>query len=189
MPKNRVCFKIAVATVYCLLNNTCSLFSSDQHKSEPWFFSHLLIHLEQESDKSSTNIFSPLWYDCKKMRKFEYTWNMKSHKALTGIDLCKNHFIRLSDIAMYPGTLRSDREPNKCKGKMRWRIEGLFCNFLLPKRSSIIPTWSRWMVIFMVEKLKLWPIRIWKLLQKYYIQRDFANLSPAMALCWNSGST
>ena len=29
---------------------------------------------------------------------------MKSHKALTGIDLCKNRFIRLSDIAMYLGT-------------------------------------------------------------------------------------
>ena len=116
------------------------------------------------------------------VRKWEslniYTWNMKSHKALTGIDLCKNLFIRLSDIAMYPGTLRSDREPNKCKGKMRWRIEGLFCNFLLTKRSSIIPTWSRLMVIFMVEKLKLWPIRIWKLLQKYYIQRDLPIYPP-----------
>ena len=33
---------------------------------------------------------------------------MESHKALTGIDLCKNRFIRLSDIAMYPGIL-SDR--------------------------------------------------------------------------------
>ena len=42
------------------------------------------------------------------VRKWEslniYTWNMKSHKALTGIDLCKNRFIRLSDIAMYLGT-------------------------------------------------------------------------------------
>ena len=125
------------------------------------------------------------------VRKWEslniYTWNMKSHKALTGIDLCKNRFIRLSDIAMYPGTLRSDREPNKCKGKMEdWKA------FLQLSSAQKVKHYSHLIKInghIYGGKIKTLAKNIWKLLQKYYIQRDFANLSPAMALCWNSGST
>ena len=112
---------------------------------------------------------------------------MKSHKALTGIDLCKNRFIRLSDIAMYLGTEESDREPNKCKGKMEdWKA------FLQLSSTQKVKHYSHLIKInghIYGGKIKTLAKNIWKLLQKYYIQRDFANLSPAMALCWNSGST